>query len=1353
MHLYYDTTIPESYVDGRLNGRFSASLLFIDISGFTHLTETLFKYQYQGAEILSALLGDVFGEMVKQVYAWHGFIPMFAGDGFFAVFPGTPEESARRAWQTAVTIQQYFVSARGPFSIYVTPYGNFEIGVKIGMSVGEVEWGIFYSDHQANCYFRGDVLYDCTDAEQTAVSGEIIAHDTILDYLPHGYEAWSADVPTFHKVVPVNGDMPTPEKIEPVSLPPVLTAYLRNQSNPESVSPNFRQICPVFVSFQAGHSDWPLLVQQAMRLAAQYGGRFNRLEFGDKGDMMLLWFGAPISYENNVERAAKFLLALERETAVPWRAGLTYGLVWAGNRGGEAYSEYGCIGDALNTAARIVAQTHWGQIWLDETAARELHAAYNLHALGEFRFKGKQKPRSLFRLTGVNSHTDIVPIRGIIGRQNEIRYCLEAFEPIFNGRFGGMVTVQGEAGIGKSYFAAALRQQLEERVTWLTCPADDILRESFNPFQTMLAVWCGQSSENEVSENWKLFIDALKQLTTRLNQVENEQAPDVYAELHRTQTMLANLAGISLGTNQDFLDPELRFNNNILGLTAFLRAQALLKPVVLHIEDTHWLDEESWQFLMEVPRRLANFPLVLLLTGRQDGPLAVQPKPETAVFQTRIVLQPFKEAEIQDLCQQLLGKPVTDTLLQFLRVQSHGNPFFIEQLILELSQQGLFVQDKIGETAVLALDNVDHHVLPQTLNALLTVRLDRLSMPVKLIVQTAAVLGQRFSLSLLAAMRPGDRQLPEKVSQVVEHQIWQTPSEGQVQFQHALLHEVAYTMQPQVQRRKLHFQAAFALEKLYADELHVYYREIAHHYYAAFENGLLAARKSARRFLQLAGEQAAQMYENETAVSYFTTALALSIEEVNKFALLLARESVYHLQGRRELQAKDIEALNRIALDQEACSMVSTVALRRARFAEVLGEYDQGIESAQKALSAACDQVQAAEACLQWGLVLKAKGAYQEAIPQLFEALLLAGQTSEKNLQSKALINLGEIAVQHGDYQTAITHYFRALHICRNTGDRQTEGAVLNNLGLVSRMQNDFETAVMHYLAALTISQEIGDRRTESRVSNNLGWIAAAGYQFGEARNHFSRELHISQEIGDVDGESQALGNLGRIEVLLGNYTQAETYLAQALNAARLTGNPQGELLILWLIGWSKNVQAQWTEANTYFEMGQQTAQETGNKEMEMYCLVGQGNALAGLGQLKEGAEVLHQATRGFRELQMEMNALEALTGWLRAQLALGNVSEIQEAAKELLQYLNAFGSFTGAEEPLLMLWSLYQALSASNDPRAPEILSRAYDRLKTAVSHIPDESTRKSFLENVPWHQQIILAKQQVNQSLSGLT
>ena len=147
------------------------------------------------------------------------------------------------------------------------------------------------------------------------------------------------------------------------------------------------------------------------------------------------------------------------------------------------------------------------------------------------------------------------------------------------------------------------------------------------------------------------------------------------------------------------------------------------------------------------------------------------------------------------------------------------------------------------------------------------------------------------------------------------------------------------------------------------------------------------------------------------------------------------------------------------------------------------------------------------------------------------------------------------------------------------------------------------------------------------------------------------------------------------------------------------------------------------------------------DQEMEMYCLGGSGNALIGLNRPEEGTRLLRKSAVGYRVLRMEVFALESMAGWVRAQLRMGNVAQTMPVLEELLNYLHAVGMFDGADTPMLILWTLYEALVANDDERAVAVLEKTVDLLKTAVAHIPDEPTRQSFFENVSWNQQIMLA------------
>jgi hypothetical protein len=142
-----------------------------------------------------------------------------------------------------------------------------------------------------------------------------------------------------------------------------------------------------------------------------------------------------------------------------------------------------------------------------------------------------------------------------------------------------------------------------------------------------------------------------------------------------------------------------------------------------------------------------------------------------------------------------------------------------------------------------------------------------------------------------------------------------------------------------------------------------------------------------------------------------------------------------------------------------------------------------------------------------------------------------------------------------------------------------------------------------------------------------------------------------------------------------------------------------------------------------------------------MYCLGGLGNALVGLNRVLEGASLLRKSAVGYRVLRMEVFALESMAGWIRAQMLLGDAACTRPVLEEMLDYLYTVGPFYGADSPLRMLWTCYQALLANADDRAPSILAETVALLKTAVSYIPDETTRHSFLQNISWHREITLA------------
>jgi len=755
-----------------------------------------------------------------------------------------------------------------------------------------------------------------------------------------------------------------------------------------------------------------------------------------------------------------------------------------------------------------------------------------------------------------------------------------------------------------------------------------------------------------------------------------------------------------------------------------------------------------------------------------------------------------------------------------------GNPFFIEQLLLDLRERGAVVR-RTGSEWVLA-DEEDAEV-PTTIGVVLIARLDRLVAQIKAVVQTAAVLGREFEVQVLSQMLRGEEGVPARVRRAEEERIWTALSEVRYLFRHALLRDAAYDMQLRARLRELHRLAVQAIEQVYAPDLAPYYPDLAYHYGRAEEV------EGERRYARLAGEQAAAQYANVEAVTFFSRALALTPEDdlADRYALLLAREKVRDLQGNRELQAQDLAALEALTEALADDQRRAEVHLRQARYAEATGSYPAAIAAAQRIIGVAQtirDVSCEASGYLQWGHVLLQMGDYEAARLQLQEALKLAGVTGLRQVEADSLQSQGEVFLRQGDHDRARAVLSQAMSLYREAGDRQGESSVYLRLGSICGMQGDYATGRDYAAKALSILQQIGDRQGEGHALRLLGNLSVAEGIFPEGRTCFERGLRISREIGDRRNESILLGSLGTMFNRQGNYARARTYQEEALHISREIGDRLGELVQLYNLGNIALSQSDYDHAQAYSKQAWRSAQEIGDRRFEGYALqtlgrisfqqgdyaqartwyeqalpisreiggrelesallnllsllfhrggddrtaldhsqqawqiaekvgdpvhVGNaftslGHALAGLGRLDEATDAYRQAAHLRRELGQLAMAMEPVAGLASVALAQGALHQAQAQVEEILEHLetgtqslSSAHALEGAEEPFWVYLTCYEVLRAAQDPRAEVVLNTAYNLLQELAAKIEDKALRRSLLENVPHHQEIVAAYQ----------
>jgi predicted ATPase/class 3 adenylate cyclase len=1149
MHRLVPEFIQEQYRAEQGGGSFDAGALFVDLSGFTAITEALMGRGRHGAEILANIIRNVFDPLMQSVFEQGGFVTNLAGDAFTAVFPteGESPEAFARALAAAWHVQKVMAAS----AQHRTSYGNFVVSVKVGLAAGEVAWGILSSTAKSRAayYFQGSAIDGCAQAEKLAEAGEVIVDAAVRRALGVLVSAEPRE-DHFH-ITGINGILPSPQ---PVNLRPVETDILVRFFPPEATRPTlsgeFRQVVSTFVSLPTVRTaeQLEIFLQIIFDLQDRYGGLLNRLDFGDKGANLLLFWGAPVAHENDVMRALNFILDLQSQTVIPVNAGITYRIAHGGYSGGALAGEYTCHGRGITLAARFMQASPRGEVWVDENVAKSADPHFEVDFEGEMAFKGFAQEQKVFVL--LERKEDPKPFfRGeMVGRQDE-QTSLGAFvQPIWQGRHPGIMVIWGEPGIGKSRlvhgFLDHLENSIDQGFSVFICQTDEILRESLNPFRYWLLRYFGQSEQQSNARNKRSFNRKLDDLIAATGD------ETLLVELDRTRSFLGALVNLDWPDSlYEQLDAQGRYENSITGLLTLLKAESFQQPVILILEDAHWLDGDSKAFLRQFGQALAKdqtYPIVILATARQEGDRTILG--DNFSYQ-EIDLSQMSSNDLAMLARNQLGSPISPDLLKLLVERAEGNPFFAEQILRYLQEQALL--QLVGEEW--ALKSEQATALPSDVSAVLVARLDRLTHEVKDVVQTASVLGREFEIRLLTHMLRDDPTVRGKVEQAVQLSIWSALNELRYLFKHALLRDAAYRMQVRSRRQSLHKLATEALEDLYEDDLSPHYGELAYH----AEQAHLIVR--ARHYLELAGEIAGEAYHNSLAVDYFSRALKLTPDEdmESRYRLLRAREKLYDVQGARQKQSHDLNEMAELAELLEDVSKQVEVVVRRAWLFYWKADYSEALKAAQRASTlaeSASEQGSVGQARYARAWALFQLGIQDEARHSAQEALAVARKAGDSRATGNSLNILGMISLAEGDYYAAQGHLHEFLVNSQELKDWEREAAALGNLGVVFTFLGQYAAAQDYFERSLKISREIGSRKWTVSESINLSWVGTAQGDWQSAVKHGEAGLAIARETKWAEMEAEALIWIGHAWLGLGQLQKAFAAYEKSLKARRELG-------------------------------------------------------------------------------------------------------------------------------------------------------------------------------------------------------
>ncbi len=1237
------------------------TLLFSDLSGFTALSERLGTLGKDGAEQIVALVNRYFGAMLDVLFACGGDLFKFGGDALLAFFPDGPETPGSvNALRAAWAMQQ----AMGAFREIETSLGTFPLQMKIGMHTGKFFAARVGTPKKREFVVTGPTVNATAMVESAAVAGQILVSDAVYAQVQGQLGCiFSSEPPGYHRLdaltapgfpsplfspVPVFAPSESPaealrqtttalERLTPY-LPPGLLARLRAAGGVSDAGAaryadngEHRLVAVLFANFIGasalieqlgpGHEDE---IARALNdyfvamdeIIERYGGVVNKIDLYAHGDKLMALFGAPMAHEDDAERAVRAALDMQRalEEKCTWaqqRIGVSTGMVFAGHVGGATRREYTVMGDEVNLAARLMSTAQVGEVLLAGYVQRKVRAFFEVADRGMVQLKGKSKPVPTYIIVGRRAQPE--PVRGIrglrstlVGRAGEQATLRRLIADLFTGR-GSILSLIGEAGLGKSRLVAEMRASVMDEIalTWVEGRCLSYTQHvSYSAFTDVIhALLRIVDTDNE--------FDIREKLRHCMAELFVEGESDI-------QPYLAHFLNLPLSKPEaervTYLSGEALQRQTLRAIMTLIEQIALKQPLVLVFDDLHWADSASLLLLERCFTLTDRVPLLIVMLYRpvrdhgcyELGQLAARDYPHRYV---EIALKPLdlQAGQDQELVCNLLALEKLPPALAHLIARAEGNPFYIEEIIRVLIDQGVIVKQEEGWQLA---REIDLRTIPDSLQGLIMARIDQLAEEARRTLQLAAVVGRTFTHELLAWLSAAaalmahlDVNLAALQRAELIRERTRLP-ELEYTFKHVLVRDVAYESLLLRDRRTYHGLVGRHLEELYSGQKQEsVYELLAHHY------SLSDDRQKALEYLVKAGDKARLAYANPEAIAFYRQAAQLAEQlqqtevathiaaglgdvlfhvgeseealawyeralawcgDIKQQADLYRRiAAIYEKRGdyERAMQACAF-GIGRLSPDQQNSPEMACLLIQRSRIYRQQGYNESAArdgETSLMILDGSTYYTEIAQACNTLGLTYRVSEP-DKAIRYLEQGLAILERTGNEYEAAKNYNNLAILYYQT-DLSRATEYFERALKTMQRLGDVGEEAAAYMNLGAVHYAQGNYAQAIDYYQHSLTMCKRLGHNPGIADCYINLGEVYRAQGNLDQAIVHLEEGLRIAQDIGAGDAEAECHRQLAECYVEIGASQQALDACEKALVYAKSMGNRQEEAAIYRVAG------------------------------------------------------------------------------------------------------------------------------------------------------------------------------------------
>jgi predicted ATPase/class 3 adenylate cyclase/ribosomal protein L40E len=966
----------------------------------------------------------------------------------------------------------------------------------------------------------------------------------------------------------------------------------------------------------------------------KYEGTINQFT----GDGIMALFGAPVAHEDHGQRACHAALSTQRAIVeyggkikkncgveFKMRIGLNSGSVIVGSIGDDLRMDYTAVGDTTNLAARMESLAKPGTVLVTGHTEKLTRDFFEFRSLGKVKVKGKEEFPEAFELlkaSEVETRIEAAAARGLtkfVGRKKEIDALGEVFNKAKSGS-GQVVGIVGEAGVGKSRLLIELRNiLLEDEYTYLEgrclhyggampyLPILDILRSYF-----------------DIQEGDREFI-IKKKMEGNILQLDEK----LKSVLSPIQELLSLKVEDELYVN---LEPKEKKTRTFEALRDLLVRESENSPLVLVLEDLHWIDKVSEEFLDYLIGWLSSAHIMLILLYRPEY---------THQWGSKSCYSKMGVAQLSietrgELVQAILeGGEVVPELREFILNRAGGNPLFVEELTQSLLENGTIQRKDHQHVLMRKASEIE---VPDTIQGIIAARIDRVEETLKRVMKVASVIGREFTFRILQTIMGMQEELKSHLLNlqglefISEKRLF---PELEYIFKHALTQEVAYNSLLRKRRREIHEKIGSAIESIYPNSLEEYYELLAYHY-AHSENA-----KKAVEYLDLANQKAAKFNAMQEAKAYFDEAMKLldtlpdnQMSQERRISLLVNQHMVFLLLFKFKEYHDLLTHYESLVVGSKNQRLVGAFHASMGACEYYFGHFDQAIQTLTRAVELAEGTGRTELAGLSYNLLQWChicKGDFDQVLKFKEDVLRMMEQRINPRWYVWALCSASGAYYYLGRWDEALEEGKKALAVAKEYSDSSLTSHAALYISIAYTQKGDLDRAVEYGELSVQKAPTPHDRALAQ------SFLALAWCRAGEPR-------------------------------------RAVEILAATVPIYRTAGFVQGEVSISSLL-----YEAYWRAEE--HEKARQTAQD--NLELSERC--GMKYFIAGahlmLGRValeskpSEAAPHFEKSIALFREIKAENQLGRAYAGYGRFHKQQGNMTQALEYLTKALEIFERLGT------------------------------------------------------------------------------